>query len=99
MSLLVYDAWLRMRKRFALYYYEVSDGEDTVQFAPTDWVDITNAEPRKRRACYAHASQNPQKFYALQERVTQMRGIEKGCKFAEAYIRHTQSSNFPLPTD
>src|SRR3954464_7899069 len=34
-SLLVYDAWLRMRKSFALYYYEVSNGEDTVQFAPT----------------------------------------------------------------
>jgi LmbE family N-acetylglucosaminyl deacetylase len=34
-SVLTYDAWLRMGKRFALYYYEVSNGEDTVQFAPT----------------------------------------------------------------
>ena len=33
-SMLVYDAWLRMEKRFALYYYEVSNGEDTVQFFP-----------------------------------------------------------------
>jgi len=34
MSMLVYDAWLRMGRQFALYYYEVSNGEDTVQFAP-----------------------------------------------------------------
>ena len=40
-SMLVYDAWLRMGRRFALYYYEVSNGEDTVQFAPTHYVDIT----------------------------------------------------------
>ena len=40
-SMLVYDAWLRMRKSFALYYYEVSNGEDTLQFAPTDYVTIS----------------------------------------------------------
>ena len=76
MSMLVYDAWLNMERRFALYYYEVSNGEDTQQFDPTLHVDITNAEPRKRRACFAHASQLPEKFYALQERVTRFRGIE-----------------------
>src|SRR5436305_940950 len=52
MSMLVYDAWLRMGRRFALYYYEVSNGEDTQQFAPTHHVDVTTAEPRKRRACF-----------------------------------------------
>ncbi len=45
-SMLVYDAWLRMKRRFALYYYEVSNGEDTVHFSPTHYVDITAAEPR-----------------------------------------------------
>ena len=34
MSMLVYDAWLKMKKAFSLYYYEVSNGEDTLQFAP-----------------------------------------------------------------
>ncbi len=96
-SLLVYDAWLRMAKGFALYYYEVSNGEDTVQFAPTHYVDITKTEARKRSACYAHASQSPDKYYALQEQVTLMRGIERGCKQAEAYIRHVQSPDFALP--
>ena len=96
-SMLVYEAWLRMGKQFALYYYEVSNGEDTVQFSPTHYVDITRTEPRKRAACYAHASQSPDKFYALQELVTRMRGIESGHKQAEAYIRHVQSPDFALP--
>ncbi len=97
MSMLVYDAWLKMGKKFALYYYEVSDGEDTVQFAPTHYVDITETEHQKRLACYAHASQAPDKFYALQEMITRLRGIESGHRQAEAYIRHIQSPDFALP--
>jgi N-acetylglucosamine malate deacetylase 1 len=96
-SMLVYDAWLRMGRKFALYYYEVSNGEDTVHFAPTHYVDITAMEPRKRAACYAHASQAPDKFYALQEAVTRFRGIERGYAQAEAFIRHVQSPDFNLP--
>jgi LmbE family N-acetylglucosaminyl deacetylase len=96
-SMLTYDAWLKMGKRFALYYYEVSNGEDTLQFSPTHYVDITRTEPRKRQACYAHASQTPDRYYALQEMVTRMRGIESGHQQAEAYIRHVQSPDFALP--
>jgi N-acetylglucosamine malate deacetylase 1 len=95
-SMLAYDAWLKMKKTFALYYYEVSNGEDTVQFAPTHYVDISGTEPQKRRACYAHASQTPDRYYALQEQVMRMRGIESGHKFAEAFIRHVQSPDFAL---
>lgn len=96
-SLLVYEAWLRMGKKFALYYYEVSNGEDTVQFNPTHYVDITATMPVKRAACYAHASQAPDKFYALQELVTRMRGTERGHQQAEGFIRHIQSPDFTLP--
>jgi N-acetylglucosamine malate deacetylase 1 len=93
-SMLVYDAWLKMKKSFALYYYEVSNGEDTVQFAPTHYVDITATEPRKRLACYAHASQTPDRYYSLQGQVTRMRGLESGHRQAEGYIRHVQSPDF-----
>ncbi len=96
-SLLVYEAWLRMGRTFALYYYEVSNGEDTVQFSPSHYVDISAAEPRKRTACYAHASQSPDRYYALQESVARMRGIESGHRQAEAFIRHVQSPDFSLP--
>ena len=97
MSMLMYDGWLKMKKRFALYYYEVSNGEDTVQFSPTHHVDITGAEPRKRAACFAHASQAPEKFYALQDQVARFRGIERGVGRAEAFIRHVQSPGITLP--
>ncbi len=96
-SMLAYDAWLKLGKSFAFYYYEVSNGEDTVHFSPTHHVDISATEPRKRRACYAHASQSPNKFYALQELVTKMRGVESGHHHAEGYIRHVQSPDFGLP--
>ena len=97
MSNLVYDAWHRMGKQAALYYYEVSNGEDTLQFSPTHYVDISDVIERKREACYAHASQTPDQFYGLQETVTKFRGIESGTAQAEAYIRHIQSPDFGLP--
>ncbi|HXM45410.1 MAG TPA: PIG-L family deacetylase [Bryobacteraceae bacterium] len=96
-SMLAYDAWLATGKKFAFYYYEVSDGEDTLMFAPTDFVDITATEPRKRLACYAHASQSPDKFYALQSQVTRFRGVEGGYPQAEAFVRHAQSRERLLP--
>ncbi len=97
MSLLVYESWLRMGKKFSLYYYEVSNGEDTVQFAPTHYVDISAVESRKKLACHAHASQSPDRYYNLQGMIMRMRGIESGYQYAEAYIRHVQSPDFALP--
>jgi LmbE family N-acetylglucosaminyl deacetylase len=66
-SMLSYDAWQKSGRKFALYYYEVSDGEDTMQFSPNRYVDITKMEPRKKAACYAHASQTPDRYYELQD--------------------------------
>jgi len=96
-SMLVYDAWLHMRKKFSLFYYEVSNGEDTQQFVPSDYVDISASEPKKRLACYAHASQAPERYYALQDAVARLRGIESGRTRAEAFVRHVQSPRFALP--
>jgi LmbE family N-acetylglucosaminyl deacetylase len=89
--LLVYDAWLWMEKQFALYYYEVSNGTDTLQFSPTDTIDITAYEALKRMACFAHTSQVPEKFYALQEQVCRFRGFESGYQYAESFIHQMQS--------
>ncbi len=96
-SMLAYDAWLKMGKGFGFYYYEVSDGEDTLMFLPTHYVDITSTEARKRAACYAHASQSPDRYYAMQSEVTRFRGVESGHAQAEAYIRHVQSPGNLLP--
>jgi N-acetylglucosamine malate deacetylase 1 len=90
-SLLAYDAWRQAKRAFSLYYYEVSNGEDTMQFSPTHYVDITEAEPRKRAACYAHASQTPDRYYALQDQVAKFRGLESGRPRAEAFFYLVQS--------
>src|SRR5690348_5115667 len=96
-SMLCYEAWLRMGKSFGFYYYEVSDGEDTLMFSPAEYVDITATEARKHAACYAHASQSPDRFYALQEQVARFRGVESGVGQAEAFVRHVQSRGGMLP--
>jgi N-acetylglucosamine malate deacetylase 1 len=95
-TMLTYDAWRQSKRSFSLYYYEVSDGEDTLQFSPTHYVDITEAEAVKRAACYAHASQTPDRYYALQDQVAAFRGVEGGYKRAEAFVLQLQSPSDPL---
>ncbi len=96
-SHLTLEAWSRLGRKAVFYFYEVSDGLDTLMFTPTDYVDITETEPLKRSACYAHASQQPDFFYALQSRVSEFRGTESGCQHAEAYVRHVGSRPGLLP--
>jgi N-acetylglucosamine malate deacetylase 1 len=90
---LTYDAWLQGKKKFALYAYEVSDGEDTQQFAPATYIDISTVEAIKRAACYAHASQTPDRYYAMQDQVAAFRGMESGSKRAEAFLMLRGSSS------
>jgi N-acetylglucosamine malate deacetylase 1 len=50
-SLLTYDVWEQGGRRFELYYTEVDVGEQTSNFQPTHYVDITPVLDRKRQAC------------------------------------------------
>lgn len=95
-AMLCFDAWRSLNRSFALYYYEVSNGEDTLQFSPTHYIDITAQEPTKRAACYAHASQTPDRYYKLQDDVAAFRGLESGYKRAEAFLRLRQNPSDPL---
>lgn len=97
-AMLAFDAWQSSKRAFALYYYEVSNGEDTLQFSPTHYIDITSQEPTKRAACYAHASQTPERYYKLQDNVAAFRGIESGCSRAEAFLLLQRSPADPLRT-
>jgi LmbE family N-acetylglucosaminyl deacetylase len=90
-SVLAYDAWLSLGRRFDLWYGEVMTGEQTQQFVPTHRVDVSAAVGKKRAACYAHASQNPDEFWAAHERMQRFRGLEGGCAAAEAFALHAQS--------
>jgi LmbE family N-acetylglucosaminyl deacetylase len=94
-SMLTLDAWLKTDKSFALYYYEVA--EDTMMFSPADYVDISSVESRRRAACYAHASQQPDKWRPKQVEITRSRGAESGFPQAEAFLRHAESKRALLP--
>ena len=98
---LTIDAWLRSRRAFALYFYEVDLGSDTQCFRPTHYVDVTATEPRKREACMAHASQNPagpRGFYDKDHvPMLRFRAMESGFKSAEAFAHHDQSPTGLLP--
>jgi LmbE family N-acetylglucosaminyl deacetylase len=95
-AVLTFGAWVGSNRKFSLYYYEVTNGEDTVQFSPTHYVDITGTEPIKHAACYAHATATPDIFYPIQDQVANFRGVEGGFKKAEAFLLQLQSPSDPL---
>ena len=96
-SILVYDAWLNMGRKSALYYFEVMSGHQSQNFAPTDYIDITSVMKQKHEACFVHASQKPEEWYNLSHgRMEEFRGMEYGCKYAEAFVRHVQSPRIYL---
>ena len=97
MSLLIYDAWMRTGRSAALGWFEVLTGEQTEVFAPTDYVDISSVAQKKRDACFAHASQKPEEWYPVHERMGRFRGMQHGCDVAEAFIRHDRGPALPLP--
>jgi LmbE family N-acetylglucosaminyl deacetylase len=59
--------------------------------APTHHVDITAVADVKKAACYAHASQTPDRYYEIQDTVAVFRGMTSGYKRAEAYLMQTGS--------
>ena len=95
LSMLTLDAWWKGGKSFAFYYYEVA--EDTTMFEPTEFVDISSVESQRHAACYAHASQQPDKWYPLQTEITKRHGKQKGVAQAEGFLRHPESKPALLP--
>ena len=68
-----------------------------MMFNASEFVDITDVEVRKRAACYAHASQDPERWYLLQERISRANGLQSGYTDAEGFVRHWQSREDRLP--
>jgi LmbE family N-acetylglucosaminyl deacetylase len=88
-SMLVYGAWIGLGKPGALFFYEVMTGDQTQNFNPTTYVDISAVAERKRSACFEHHSQNVESWYATShERMEIFRGMECGHERAEAFVQH-----------
>jgi LmbE family N-acetylglucosaminyl deacetylase len=90
---LVLDAWLNSKKQFALYCYEVA--EDTLLFSATDFVDTTDVASRHKAACYAHASQQPDKWFPPQMQITRYHGLQNGWGQAEAFFQVSRGMTLP----
>ena len=86
-GLLVLTAWIRSGRQFHLYFYEVNTGIETMAFTPTDYVDITTVQERKKEAMFAHKTQNPVETYNTYFKpLEEFRGLEAGVKAAEGFI-------------
>jgi LmbE family N-acetylglucosaminyl deacetylase len=96
-SVLAYDAWLRLEQKSAFYYCEVMSGTQSQNFAPSEYIDITGVIKQKHRACFAHASQNIEETYQdYHGKMEIFRGMEFGCEYAEAFVRHVKSPGIYL---
>lgn len=96
-SILVYDAWLNMGRKSALYYCEAMSGVQSQNFSPTDYVDITSVVNQKHKACFAHVSQEMEPTYSEHHgKMEKFRGMEFSCDYAEAFVRHVKSPGIYL---
>jgi LmbE family N-acetylglucosaminyl deacetylase len=87
-SLLTFRAYLASGRRFALYYFEVNSGSQTLGFVPTAYVDITATRPKKKAALLAHRSQDGASIYRNHHEVMEnFRGRELGVAAAEAFAQ------------
>lgn len=94
-SLLGIQSWVRLGKKFPLYFFEVCTGEQTFIFHPTDYVDISKTQEQKRKALYCHVSQDPPGIYQCGHAAMEdFRGREMGVKAAEAFIRMNGNLQF-----
>jgi LmbE family N-acetylglucosaminyl deacetylase len=93
-SLLTIQCWIRSANNFALYFFEVCTGQQTMVFKPSDYINISVSQEQKRRALFCHQSQNPPGIYECGHRAMKdFRGRELGVKAAEGFVRMTGMKN------
>lgn len=80
-------ACLTKLRETPLYFFEVYTGHQTLLFHPTDYVDVTATRDVKKKATYAHRSQDPDRWYPHHEHMERFRGYEAGVEAAEAFVR------------
>jgi LmbE family N-acetylglucosaminyl deacetylase len=96
-SLLTFRAALALNNRFPVFFFEVDSGDQTRGFLPTDYVDISTVRETKKRALFAHVSQDGEGIYRNHHELMEaFRGREAGCAAAEAFVRLSQPLG-PLP--
>jgi len=96
-GLLTLTAWIKSGRKFRLYFYEVNTGSESMEFTPTDYVDISDVRDRKKQAMFAHKSQGPGDVYNGWFRtMEEFRGLEAGVKAAEGFVHFAAASSSTL---
>ena len=72
-------------RKFCLGFYEVYTGIQTISFCPNHYVNISDFVEQKRKAVFAHQSQNPDVQWKIHRKISLFRGLEMGCEHAEAF--------------
>ena len=86
-GLLALNTWKQSAKVFDLYFYEVNTGDESMNFFPTDYEDISPYRERKKAALLQHRTQNPAEVYDRYfKTMEEFRGLEAGVSAAEAFI-------------
>ena len=96
-SMLTIRAWMNLKTPL-LYFFEVNTGSQTEGFLPNTYVDVAPVLDQKKRALFAHVSQDGQGIWREHHEVmAQWRGREVGVAAAEAFVHlnRDQTSNLP----
>jgi LmbE family N-acetylglucosaminyl deacetylase len=92
-SLLAIRAWMSM-KGADLFFYEVNAGSQTEGFKPDTYVDISSVVEQKKRALFAHVSQDGEGIWREHHEImAAWRGREYGVKAAEGFVHHARAGN------
>src|SRR6266550_1891980 len=98
-SILTIRAWMAGGSRPPLlYFFEVNTGSQTEGFFPNTYVDVSPVLDQKKRALFAHVSQDGQGIWREHHEVmAAWRGREVGIAAAEAFVHlnRDQTNNLP----
>jgi LmbE family N-acetylglucosaminyl deacetylase len=98
-SILTVRAWMSGGPRAPLlYFFEVDTGSQTEGFFPNTYVDVSAVLDQKKRALFAHVSQDGQGIWREHHEVmAQWRGREAGVGAAEAFVHLNRDQTGNLP--
>jgi LmbE family N-acetylglucosaminyl deacetylase len=98
-SFLTIRAWMALRERPQLYFFEVNTGSQSEGFRPDTYVDISSVVEKKKAALLAHTSQHGDAIWKEHhEIIATWRGREAGVRAAEAFFHLNRGArNLHLP--
>lgn len=96
-SMLTIRAWMNLKTPL-LYFFEVNTGSQTEGFFPNTYVDVSPVVDQKKRALFAHISQDGQGIWREHHEImAQWRGREVGVAAAEAFVHLNRDQTSTLP--